>query len=351
MQLHRLEDTLSPSSTFPALIEHEIKKRVWSFLVVQDSYLISFKSTYSISLFHAKSPPPANCSEIPDESFEGNGGFQAHSLSTPTPTSYMLLQLKLTSIKRALFDATCPRYGRVLSLDEHYQSVQEADEQMNTLRRELPDWIKSSNGPDQFSSKMARDQWRAFRILYAHMKLSLHRTFFCLSFTKKEYCYSRIACMEAAHMILQTYIDTASGNNVVDIWTIPANVISSCITLTLNMLLTEAEDGLDMHHSRSMSEDRLSISRGLELLSTSAPSNQLVKRGVILVKRLLDPDCRRNMSLSHTSFRTDEVVRLVGEVERLMQSEYDDGLMAVLNLTFDELLELFVNQSPFPLGA
>ncbi|KAL6353960.1 hypothetical protein LRP88_12955 [Fusarium phalaenopsidis] len=67
MRIHVLGPTPSEPASANSLMEHEIKKRIWYFLVIQDSYLTTFKGTYNIVPAHAKTPLPVNCSEVMEE--------------------------------------------------------------------------------------------------------------------------------------------------------------------------------------------------------------------------------------------------------------------------------------------
>ncbi|CAH0045706.1 unnamed protein product [Clonostachys solani] len=335
MQLHNLEEQPPGERTAGHIMQHEIKKRVWAFLVIQDSYLVSFKHTYSIQLTHSQTPPPLNCSESLDGLVVG-GQLKILPASQPTQTSYMLLQLKLTNLKRDLFDeiSSCAN----ISPELQFNMVLQTDERMMALRRDLPSWMKSEGLPTQ-TPIFVQSQWRTFRISYAHMIMSIHRTFFCLSFSDKKYCYSQIACLGASHMLLKTYLDTA-GCGLVESWTIPANLLSSCIFLSLNLFLSGCNDGFDPHVSKSHFEDRGIILQALQHIETSGPFNQMVKRGGIVIRRLLET--KHEERSPGVSFTSDEITALVREVENTMQED-DSETMGIFNLTFDEFLDFSVN--------
>ncbi|VUC22904.1 unnamed protein product [Clonostachys rosea] len=321
--------------TAQSIMQHEIKKRVWAFLVIQDSYLVSFKHTYSVQLTHSQTPPPLNCSESLGE-LVVDGQSKILPDSSPTQTSYMLLQLKLTNLKRVLFDdiSSCVN----ISPEMQFNMVLKTDEKMMALRRDLPSWMKSESLPTE-APIFVQSQWRTFRISYAHMIMSIHRTFFCLSFSEKKYCYSRLACLSASHMLLKTYLDTV-GCGLVESWTIPANLLSSCIFLSLNLFLSDCNDGFDPHVSKSHFEDRETILQALQHIETSGPFNQMVKRGSIVIRRLLDT--KHEGRSAGVSLTTDEITNLVREVESTMQED-DSETMGIFNLTFDEFLDFSVN--------
>ena len=88
-------------------------------------------------------------------------------------------------------------------------------------------------------------------------------------------------------MILQIYQDTATME-AVESWTIPPHVISACIIITLNLLLSFDKDDFDVHLSLSNAEDERLMLRCLDLITATAEGNTLVKRGGILIRRILD---------------------------------------------------------------
>lgn len=69
INLHRLGSDISvPSAgrSQQALIDREVKKRVWWFLVRQDWLQIPFQNTYSIHITQFNTPMPLNCYEDPE---------------------------------------------------------------------------------------------------------------------------------------------------------------------------------------------------------------------------------------------------------------------------------------------
>ncbi|KAL1614318.1 hypothetical protein SLS56_012140 [Neofusicoccum ribis] len=328
MQLHLLGPNPTSPYSLEDVVDREVKKRVWSYLVIQDSYLITFKRAYSIYLGHATTPPPANCSEVAEE--------MEHDLpmSRPTQSSYMIFQTRMTGVKRWLHDQICQLEAKYLPLDEVYQKVLRADADMKKLHHDLPQWMKTISNAQSLDS--ARNQRINFRISFAHMKLSIHRAFFCRGFTDKRYWYSHVTCLGAARLLLQTFRESV-GEGFVEIWTVPAHAISACIIITLNLLFIDDEDGFDCEVTHSASDDHQSMSECLRILNASDRPNQLVKRGMIMIDRLLQQKELRTST--YQSFNSEEVARLVKEVEDILRLD-TQMLPSAVNSTFDELLGL-----------
>ncbi|KAJ9143381.1 hypothetical protein NKR23_g6631 [Pleurostoma richardsiae] len=331
MQLHLLGPDPSSLCSIDDALTREIKKRVWYFLVVQDSYLITFKKAYSICMSHTTTPLPANCSELVGELFD-NGRLRTLPMSCATQSSYAIFQIKMTAIKRWLHDETCKSEAKQLVLADIYKKVLQADEDMNRLRQDLPAWMKSAPALEasRRDSDLVQGQRRTFRISFAHMRLSIHRAFFCRSFTEKQYCYSHVTCLKAARLLLQTYRGTA-GEGVIDMWTVPAHVLSACIIVTLNLLLCDDTDEFEQPQD---DDDEYLMRECLALLRAAEKPNQLVRRGMVMIDRLLEQKEQRTST--YVSFSNDEIVKLIQEVEGIMRG--DNEIATALNITFDEFL-------------
>ncbi|WAO91637.1 Hypothetical protein NCS54_00911700 [Fusarium falciforme] len=303
--------------------------------VIQDSYLTTFKGTYNIVPAHAKTPLPVNCSEVMEE-FQEAGKVQVLPLSIPTQTTYMILQVHLTSIKQRLHEDTYEAAGKRINVAERYQKVLQTDEDLAILRQQLPPWMKTKACPED-AAPFVRHQWRTFRISYAHMKLSIHRAFFCHSFTMKQFSYSHQACLDAARMLLLTYRDTAQASEF-DSWTVPAHVISASLIITLDIVLRDNGDDFDPNVARSLADDKGLMLECLELVEATQ-SSLLVKRGLTLVSKLIADRERR--SPTYSRFDGPEISKLVQEVEDALATE--EAPPTAYNVTFEEYLDMMGN--------
>ncbi|KAL2678651.1 hypothetical protein Neosp_009402 [[Neocosmospora] mangrovei] len=332
MRIHVMGPAPPEPASANSLMEHEIKKRIWYFLVIQDSYLTTFKGTSNIVPAHAKTPLPVNCSEVMEE-FQEAGKVQVLPLSTPTQTTYMILQVHLTSIKRRLHEGTYEAAGKTVNVAERYQKVLQTDQDLAILRQQLPPWMKTKTCPTD-AAPFVRHQWRTFRISYAHMKLSIHRAFFCHSFTMKQFSYSHQACLDAARMLLLTYRDTAPASEF-DSWTVPAHVISASLIVTLDIVLRDSGDDFDPNVARSLTDDKGLMLECLELVATTQ-SSLLVKRGLTLVSKLLAD--REQRIPTYSRFDGPEISKLVQEVEDALATE--EVPPTAYNVTFEEYLDM-----------
>jgi hypothetical protein len=318
MMIHRLSSP--PTQEGVDIIEHEIRKRIWCFLCIQDTYLITFKKSYSIVMAHATTPRPSNCVDQENQSVY-HGEAEDLPLSNPTQNTYMLLQLEITSICRTLYDENCQLETAGRPMDELFQKVLEADTKMIKIARSLPLWLRSGPSLEDASrtTPFLQNLSRTFRITFAHMRISMHRSFFCRGVTDRRFFYSHTTCLESARSILKTYRHTAFLFEN-EIWTIPAHVISACIIVTLNILFfRDGGDDFALEPSQRVTDDQSLMEECLELLQHSRRSNHIVWRGTVMIRRLLSAGPLN--AAGYTSLDGEETSRLAKEVEDLIRHE------------------------------
>lgn len=85
--------TIAMSSVVSSLIEREVKKRVWWFLVRQDWLQIPFQNTCLIHFTQFNTPMPVNCFENADEMIsDGRVVAQPQNVFTQTSFTHVLNQ-------------------------------------------------------------------------------------------------------------------------------------------------------------------------------------------------------------------------------------------------------------------
>lgn len=142
MQLHRLDSssTSSVSTVTDPPLQLEIKRRIWCFLVIQDTYLIAAKKTYNIILEHCTTSIPAHIEEPASTSISAE--LNIMPLESVTQNSYILLHYHLSRVFRTLHSRTGPAPTERPSLDRLYQRVLEADDQLTEFMELAPSWVK-----------------------------------------------------------------------------------------------------------------------------------------------------------------------------------------------------------------
>ncbi|KAK5479450.1 hypothetical protein LTR83_010540 [Exophiala xenobiotica] len=267
MQLHRL-DSSSASSASTALdqaLQLEVKRRIWCFLVIQDTYLIAAKKTYNIILEHCTTSLPAHIEEPAGNS--NSDELNAVPLETVTQNSYILLHYNLSRVFRTLHSRTRPVPTERPSLDRLYQRVLDADEQPTDFMELAPSWVKldEHNSEADFSSpttRMANSQRRTFQIAFLHMRSKIHQPFYCRAFTDKRFYYSKATCLDSARTLLRICAEP-TDQALPAMWTLTSHVVCACITIDRE------------HIENVLQENETPPSEEEEGLSTSAFDHEL----------------------------------------------------------------------------
>lgn len=313
MQLHRMQLQPKPESA-ANVISREVQKRLWSFLYIQDSYLVTFKRSYSIVTSHASTPPPAHCEET--EARMSKDGFVLEvPLSRATQSTYQLLQLRLASISRTLFDSLVTLQGPDPDFNAMFSHVLEADEQLIQFAQGLPAWISPYSSHDAWDDAdtppFAENVRQTFRITFLHIKMQIHRSFFCRAITDKRYYYSFHSCLEAARMIIKQYLQPRPSSRV-QCWTILAHVMSACKIVALQQVYVEGSKNAPIDKS-TLEKDGILMQECLESLQPLRRLNRIVDRGYLMIQRLTTAPS--SSDTSYTDLGLEETTRFVREIE------------------------------------
>lgn len=256
-------------------------------------------------------------------------------MSVATDNSYMLIQMKMSDISKALWDDTCAIGRRSGSITELYDVVLKADNSLNELETSLPAWLNPDVANIDWSRlpPYTRNLARTFQISFAHKRMQIHRGFFCKSMTDKRFYYSLVTCLQSARSLLAVYSRTYAQFEV-EMWTIPTHAVSASIILTLHIISNRTQDVGPSRKadSSSLESDAALVQECLNLLQSSLVANQISRRGVTMIQRLLS-DTREE---PRTTARFDEVEteQLISEVEELVRRDLENT-----NTTFGECLD------------
>lgn len=337
MNLHRMEPKPVEPASVTDIVSREIQKRVWCFLCIQDSYLITFKRSYSIVMLHCTTPPPANCEE--EETIISCDGFVVElGLSQFTQNTYQLLQRQMTDVSRALFDSVSALERANHGLCEIFDKVLAADARIVRLAQDMPDWLKPQAVPyepvllpsNADNKKISMENLRrTLRMSLCHTRMLIHRSFFCRGMTDKRFHYSYSTCLDAARIILREYQFSVSRFEV-DCWTIPAHVISACNIIMLktvfNRLLIDVVGDEELHSVQDYSLMQTCLTMIRDLRHT----NKIVERGLTMINRLMEN--RYDPLRTYTNLDADETTRLVREVEARIRADSGLGELDTMGL-------------------
>ncbi|KIW12053.1 hypothetical protein PV08_09327 [Exophiala spinifera] len=294
MQLHRI-DSANKSSVISATdetLQQEIKRRIWCFLVIQDTYLIAAKKTYNIILEHCTTSLPAHIEEPTSTSTSER--LEVIPLEIVTQNSYILLHYHLSRVFRTLHSRTGPAPTERPSLDRLYQRVLEADEQLTEFMELAPSWVKQdqSNGDDpdanlpSLSSRMANSQRKTFQIAFLHMRSKIHQPFYCRAFTDKRFYYSKATCLDSARTLLKIFAEADQA--LPAMWTMTSHVVCACLTIGIHLLFPQHSTRISGSWERSTMEaaDRALVNSCMTILAQSERPCSVAKRGVKMLAHL-----------------------------------------------------------------
>jgi hypothetical protein len=357
MQLHRLDSSSasSGSTSTDEALQLEIKRRIWCFLVIQDTYLIVAKKTYNIVLEHCTTSLPAHIEEPAGTSTSEE--LSVLPLESVSQNSYMLLHYHLSRIFRTLHSRTGPAPTERPSLDRLYQKVLEADEQLTEFMELAPLWVKAGqhNSDGDFSSptsRMASSQLRTFQIAFLHMRSKIHQPFYCRAFTDKRFYYSKATCLDSARTLLKIFAEPAH-QALPAMWTIQTNVICACITIGIHLLFPEhsSTNRGSWEISTIGAGDRALVNSCMAILSQSQRPCTAVKRGVKMLTHLFNQQEQRipsNMIIDR-----ERVEKVLQENETPPPEEDEDHQRlspSAFDHEFDELVggfELYTNSQGY----
>ncbi|KAK6384706.1 hypothetical protein LTS17_002269 [Exophiala oligosperma] len=303
MQLHRLDSSSGPSigNTTDQALQLEIKRRIWCFLVIQDTYLIAAKKTYNILLEHCTTSLPAHFEE--PVSMSTGEELNVLPLETVTQNSYILLHYHLSRVLRALHSRTRPAPTERPSLDRLYQRVLEADEQLTEFMELAPSWVKldhqhnSDGDTPSPTSRMASSQRRTFQIAFLHIRSKIHQPFYCRAFTDKRFYYSKATSLDSARTLLKIFAEPAD-QTLPAMWTMTSHIVSACITIGIHLLFPEHSSNIRGSWERANIEsaDRALVNSCMTILSLSDRPCSVVKRGVKMLTHLFNQQNKQTPS-------------------------------------------------------
>ncbi|KPM46307.1 hypothetical protein AK830_g139 [Neonectria ditissima] len=282
------------------LIDREINKRIWWFLVRQDWLQIPFQNTYLIHETQFNTPFPLNCHDEPDLMIR-DGTVVSQPDEIYTQNSYTHSISKVAVIIWRQQDRMC-RIGHPKStpggLQKIYDQVLKADKELNQVYADMPSFFKPGprqpdpgSGCPPYVSHLAS----ASLLSMAHKVLTIHRHFQLQSFRDRSFAYTQLSCIAIAERCIndfQTWPSDSFRHIARTMWTVSTHLVTCCIILTFASLLGRENELLyDFVKVRRLAELGRDSVRQLEA------SSSIARRGDILLDILLsldDPTCEAN---------------------------------------------------------
>ncbi|VUC25208.1 unnamed protein product [Clonostachys rosea] len=322
LNLHRLgadpqanaPPTIDTSSLVSALIEREVKKRVWWFLVRQDWLQIPFQNTCLIHFTQFNTPMPVNCFENAEEMIsDGRVVAQPERVFTQTSFTHVLNKVAVIIWKHQ--DRLC-QVGFPGDLENGimklYDQTTWADSELKKIHSGCPSFLQYSSTftgyQGQISAPTSPLRHLACIALLstAHKIFTVHRHFQLRSFRDPRFAYTQLSCMSIAERsirMIEQWENTLDFEIAKRMWTTPTQIITCCITILFaSMFRFKYPLAYDYENLRKCVEIGRAFIRELESRSSIA------RRGARLLDALMEFD--------HTSTDSQDIEFGIGDVIR-----------------------------------
>ncbi|SCV39227.1 uncharacterized protein FFB14_07130 [Fusarium fujikuroi] len=321
LNLHRLGFD-DPGADVNEVIDREVRKRIWWFLVRYDWLQIPFQNTCQIHYSQFNTPMPANCHDDEERMIkDGKIDAQPAEISTITTWTNCLAQMAIVMWRH---------HDRMLRVgnsqagefDRKYDEVVRADEEIKSLYLSWSDTLRDVNTTP--SDNLAIDGlptalMPAMLLMSIAQKIfTVHRQFQLSCFRDRRYAFSQLSCVTIAERSIeafQRWSDCVEARICRRMWTTLSYMISCSITLLL-ALLFKAQNALTHDWDRL----RAYVEYGKAFIGKEAQASSIARRGVRLLDAL--------MELELTSRFSSDIEADIGDTIRRVALADDGGVEA-----------------------
>ncbi|KAF5560649.1 hypothetical protein FPHYL_6556 [Fusarium phyllophilum] len=321
LNLHRLglDDPVADANE---VVDREVRKRVWWFLVRYDWLQIPFQNTCQIHYSQFNTPMPANCHDDEQRMIkDGRIDAQPAEISTITIWTHCLAQMSVVMWRH---HDNMLRKGSTETddIDERYNEVIRADEETKSLYLSWSDTLRAVNNTlsdNPSTDGLPAGLMPAMLLMSIAQKIfTVHRQFQLSCFRDRRYAFSQLSCVTIAERSIeafQRWPDCLEARICRRMWTTLSYMISCSITL-LFALLFKTQNDLTHEWERL----RAYVKFGKDFLGKEAHASSIAKRGVRLLGAL--------MELEHTTRFSSDIEADIGNSIRLVVLADDGGVEA-----------------------
>ncbi|KAL2832317.1 putative C6 transcription factor [Aspergillus pseudoustus] len=277
------------------LIDREVSKRVWWFLVRQDWLQIPFNNTYTIHPTQFNTPMPLNCNEEIPLMFSTEAIIH-HEQEHYTQGSYTMVLNDVAVLIWKTQDKMCQQghpNGVEDGLRKLYSEVLQADRELRELMNKMPSFYR--NTPDAQTGHPAhvQHQGKVLSLALAHKFYSIHRHFQIPSFKDPWFAYTKLSCFPIMRRSLATVLSlpphdphTSVARNM---WTINTHVLTTAVWLLFELIFSHGTGAPNMVDGQE-TEIRDLAAKASIFLQENQSRSRIAKRGVSLINALLEID-------------------------------------------------------------
>lgn len=260
----------SPIARGRALVQHEMKKRVFWMLTAQDWFSIPFSRKSVVTPSQVTTPVPANAT---DEDLL-TGVVTNRDLSEYTVVGNLLVWIRIARCLHDVFEHIDH------NKNPSYPFLLDQDTRLQDIITNVPAWMREG-GPTDGMPPCADLLRTSFRISSAHKVVTLHRPFFHLSFRDTRYQSSRVRVLAASRSILH---EAARLTTIpLGLWTIPYHISAAASVVCLDLFQHASSESV-------LNEERHEVEMALATLRRLA--SPIATRGVALIASLLEEETR-----------------------------------------------------------
>ncbi|QGA19014.1 hypothetical protein EYB26_006699 [Talaromyces marneffei] len=300
----------SPRAMQQRLIDREISKRVWWFLVRQDWLQIPFNNTYNIHPTQFNTPMPKNCGEEPSLMFSSNAVID-HDQEHYTQGSYTMVLNHVAVLIWKTQDQLCQQgHPNAVEggLHKLYGEVIQSDREMRELMDKMPSFFRNASRDHELPTHI-RQQREVLSLSYAHKFYSIHRHFQIPSFKDPWFAYTKVSCLPIMRRSLATILSLPEGpytSIVRSLWTVNTQVLTTVVWLLFELIFSRGTGPqlLDQKEIRGLSL------KSSNFLQQNQTKSRIAKRGVSLINTLLELD-RSVERGDDTEFNLQEIISRV----------------------------------------
>ncbi|KAK7422961.1 hypothetical protein QQX98_001251 [Neonectria punicea] len=296
------------------LVDREVKKRIWWFLVRQDWLQIPFQNTYLIHETQFNTPFPLNCHDEPGLMIR-DGAVVCQPDEVYTQNSYTHSLSKVAVIVWQQQDRMCsvghPKNSPG-GLQKIYDQVLKADNELNRAYADMPAFLKP--GPRQHTPESGCPPYVGHLASLSLLSMA-HKL---QSFRDRTFAYTQLSCIAIAERCIvdfQTWPSDSFRHIARNMWTVSTHLVTCCIILTFASLLGRENELLyDFVKIRRLAELGRDSVRQLEA------SSSIARRGGILLDILLRLD-DTTAEASNAKLDLGDIILRVSRADKSRQEE------------------------------
>ncbi|KEF52400.1 uncharacterized protein A1O9_11641 [Exophiala aquamarina CBS 119918] len=288
--LHKLDVITcgEKSTNLRDMIDREVKRRVFWYIASQDwlSAAISGpqEGTYSIHPNHINVRLPTDCN---DDDFVLGGDTESENGPQPNSTTYFIEKIRLAHICREIVDTVPLDTNRLQQMP--YDKIIDLDQKLLDFISNLPFFFKLDAASRQRAKPLETMylsiQLQRYCITGAvhSRRCKLHQRFLLRQSSDSRYTYSRRACLESAHTIMQFYEGFSDGT--------PPRTLRYGKTIAAHYVhLAMVVLVMDLCFNKDQADEvaiKKEVKAGLQMFEDASDASPLLGRFISSINRIL----------------------------------------------------------------